>query len=114
MGLRPADSDFVDFIREWTTQDNALLVLDEVITFRSTYSGAQGWYNITPDLTAMGKMIGGGFPVGAIAFVILGMALPSRSDRRRQSIDYAGAALLATAIVGMAMFTARAFCLTSW
>ena len=36
------------------------------------------------------------FPVGAIAFVILGMSLPSRSDRRRQSIDYAGAALLAT------------------
>ncbi len=67
VGLRPADKDFVDFIREWTTQDNALLVLDEVITFRSTYSGAQGWYNITPDLTAMGKMIGGGFPVGAIA-----------------------------------------------
>jgi glutamate-1-semialdehyde 2,1-aminomutase len=67
VGLRPADKDFVEALREWSTNDGALLVFDEVITFRSTYSGAQGWYNITPDLTAMGKMIGGGFPVGAIA-----------------------------------------------
>ncbi|MCP5022531.1 MAG: aminotransferase class III-fold pyridoxal phosphate-dependent enzyme [bacterium] len=51
----------------WDEPRNPSLVLDEVITFRSTYGGAQGWYNITPDLTAMGKMIGGGFPVGAIA-----------------------------------------------
>ncbi len=67
VGLRPAEADFVEFLREWTTKDDALLVLDEVITFRSTYGGAQGWYNIAPDLTAMGKMIGEGFPVGAIA-----------------------------------------------
>ncbi|MCP5023239.1 MAG: aminotransferase class III-fold pyridoxal phosphate-dependent enzyme [bacterium] len=67
VGLRPAEADFVEFLREWTTKDDALLVLDKVITFRSTYGGAQGWYNIAPDLTAMGKMIGGGFPVGAIA-----------------------------------------------
>ena len=67
VGLRPAEADFVEFLREWTTKDESLLVLDEVITFRSTYSGAQGWYNIQPDLTALGKMIGGGFPVGAIA-----------------------------------------------
>ncbi len=44
-----------------------MLVLDEVITFRSTYSGLQSKYGITPDLTAMGKMIGGGFPIGAVA-----------------------------------------------
>ena len=44
----------------------ALLVLDEVITFRSRYGGAQTWYDLTPDLTALGKFIGGGFPVGAI------------------------------------------------
>jgi glutamate-1-semialdehyde 2,1-aminomutase len=67
VGLRPADKDFVEALREWTTKDNALLVFDEVITFRSTYGGAQNWFDATPDLTAMGKMIGGGFPVGAIA-----------------------------------------------
>jgi glutamate-1-semialdehyde 2,1-aminomutase len=38
-----------------------------VITFRSKYGGAQQWYQVRPDLTAMGKMIGGGFPVGALA-----------------------------------------------
>lgn len=67
VGLRPAEADFVQAIREWTEKDGALLVYDEVITFRSTYGGAQQWFDVDPDLTALGKMIGGGFPVGAIA-----------------------------------------------
>jgi glutamate-1-semialdehyde 2,1-aminomutase len=67
VGLRPADEAFVMAIRQWTTQHDVLLVLDEVITFRSEYGGLQECYNITPDLTALGKAIGGGFPVGAIA-----------------------------------------------
>jgi glutamate-1-semialdehyde 2,1-aminomutase len=67
VGLIPASIDFVSALREWTTNDGSLLVFDEVITFRSEYGGAQEWYNVYPDLTAMGKMIGGGFPVGAIA-----------------------------------------------
>ena len=66
VGLRPADASFVKAIRDWTEADGALLVLDEVITFRSRYGGAQTWYDLTPDLTALGKFIGGGFPVGAI------------------------------------------------
>jgi glutamate-1-semialdehyde 2,1-aminomutase len=66
VGLRPADPEFVAALREWTEADGALLVLDEVITFRSEFGGAQTWYELTPDLTAMGKLIGGGFPVGAI------------------------------------------------
>ncbi|KAA3660200.1 MAG: aminotransferase class III-fold pyridoxal phosphate-dependent enzyme, partial [Chloroflexi bacterium] len=52
---------------DWTRENDALLVCDEVITFRSHYGGAQEWYEVRPDLTAMGKMIGGGFPVGALA-----------------------------------------------
>ena len=67
VGLRPADESFVIAIREWTEQHDVLLVLDEVITFRCEYGGLQERYNITPDLTALGKAIGGGFPVGAIA-----------------------------------------------
>ncbi len=66
VGLRPADQDFVEAIRGWTIKHNALLVLDEVITFRSEYGGLQERYDITPDLTALGKAIGGGFPVGAL------------------------------------------------
>ena len=67
VGLRPADAGFVTALREWTEADGALLVLDEVVTFRSEFGGAQTWYDVAPDLTAMGKLIGGGFPVGAIA-----------------------------------------------
>ncbi len=67
VGLIPASAEFVRALRKWTRENGALLVCDEVITFRSTYGGAQDWYDLRPDLTAMGKMIGGGFPVGALA-----------------------------------------------
>jgi glutamate-1-semialdehyde 2,1-aminomutase len=67
VGLVPASQEFVRAIYEWTRENNALLVCDEVITFRSNYGGAQEMYDVQPDLTALGKMIGGGFPVGALA-----------------------------------------------
>lgn len=67
VGLRPIEVDFAHALREWTDTHRALLVFDEVITFRSRVGGAQQWYEVRPDLTAMGKLIGGGFPVGAIA-----------------------------------------------
>lgn len=67
VGLRPAEADFIAALRRWTEQDGALLALDEVITFRCEHGGAQDWYDIKPDLTALGKVIGGGFPVGAVA-----------------------------------------------
>ena len=65
VGLIPASNDFVEMLRTWCDQNGALLVLDEVITFRSAYTGAGEWFPAKPDLTAMGKIIGGGFPVGA-------------------------------------------------
>ncbi len=67
VGLRPADAEFVTALREWATKNGSLMVLDEVITFRTEHGGLQSRYDITPDLTAIGKMIGGGFPVGAVA-----------------------------------------------
>lgn len=67
VGLIPASADFVRALREWCVARGAVLVFDEVITFRSSYGGAQTWYDVRPDLTAMGKIIGGGFPVGALA-----------------------------------------------
>lgn len=67
VGMMPADPQFVAGLREWTRRNNVLLVLDEVITLRARFGGAQEIFNLTPDLTAMGKMIGGGFPVGALA-----------------------------------------------
>ena len=68
VGLITADDAFIQAIYKWTRKNSSLLVFDEVITFRSNYGGAQEWYEgVTPDLTSMGKMIGGGFPVGALA-----------------------------------------------
>lgn len=67
VGLNPAEPAFVNAIRQWTTDNGVLLVLDEVITFRAQYGGLQEQYNIEADLTALGKMIGGGFPIGAVA-----------------------------------------------
>lgn len=66
-GLRPADPAFIAAIRDWTARHGALLVLDEVITFRTEVGGMQQRYGLQADLTALGKIIGGGFPVGALA-----------------------------------------------
>ncbi|MEZ6212577.1 MAG: aminotransferase class III-fold pyridoxal phosphate-dependent enzyme, partial [Phycisphaerales bacterium] len=67
VGLNPADPEYVAALRDWTKKNGVLLLLDEVITLRSHYTGLQEQYGLRPDLTAMGKMIGGGFPIGAIA-----------------------------------------------
>ncbi len=68
VGLIPATTEFMKAIRQWTSDNDCLLALDEVITFRMGYGGAQEWFSeVKPDLTAMGKIIGGGFPVGGLA-----------------------------------------------
>ena len=61
VGLKPADPEYVAALRDWTREAGALLVLDEVITFRSEYGGAQTRYDLQPDLTALGKCVGGAF-----------------------------------------------------
>lgn len=66
-GLAPADRAYLEALRNVTREVGALLVFDEVITFRLGFRGAQGIWDIDPDLTTLGKIIGGGFPVGAIA-----------------------------------------------
>lgn len=67
VGLSPISPEFLEAVYNWTRKNGSLLVFDEVVTFRVNYEGAQQNYRIKPDLTAMGKIIGGGFPVGAIA-----------------------------------------------
>ena len=66
-GMQPLQPDFVDALRTLTKQHNALLIYDEVIALRFGYAGAQGRFGGEPDLTALGKIIGGGYPVGAVA-----------------------------------------------
>jgi len=66
MGVVPAESGFLKKARELCSTYGALLIFDEVITgFRVSNAGAQGLYAVKPDLTCLGKIIGGGFPVGA-------------------------------------------------
>ncbi len=65
-GLVPADANFLQDLYAWTRKNDSLFVYDEVISFRSAYGGAQAWYDLQPDLTAFGKIMGGGFPAGAV------------------------------------------------
>src|SRR5438445_699972 len=66
MGVVPPAAGFLEGLREVTRAHGALLIFDEVITgFRVAYGGAQEKYGVQPDLTCLGKIIGGGLPVGA-------------------------------------------------
>jgi glutamate-1-semialdehyde 2,1-aminomutase len=66
MGVVPPKPGFLERLRILTRESRALLIFDEVITgFRVAYGGAQSLYGITPDLTCLGKIIGGGLPIGA-------------------------------------------------
>ena len=80
MGVVPPQPDFLPSLRQLTSEFGALLIFDEVITgFRVAYGGAQALYGITPDLTCLGKIIGGGLPVGAYGGrrEIMGMMAPT-------------------------------------
>jgi glutamate-1-semialdehyde 2,1-aminomutase len=66
MGLVPPAEGFLETLKEQTEKNDSLLIFDEVMTgFRVAYGGAQSLYNISPDITCFGKIIGGGLPVGA-------------------------------------------------
>lgn len=66
-GLIPAQRSFLEMLRRVTSECGMLLIFDEVISFRLDHAGAQGVFGVDPDLTTLAKIIGGGFPVGAIA-----------------------------------------------
>ncbi|KAK9748294.1 hypothetical protein RND81_02G048200 [Saponaria officinalis] len=65
-GFIPPNPGFLEALREITKENGSLLIFDEVMTgFRLAYGGAQEYFKVTPDLTTLGKIIGGGLPVGA-------------------------------------------------
>src|SRR5207248_11094303 len=64
-GVLPARKEFLHGLRELASSNGSLLVFDEVISLRIGRGGAQEFYGVRPDLTTMGKIIGGGFPVAA-------------------------------------------------
>jgi glutamate-1-semialdehyde 2,1-aminomutase len=79
-GMIPAERGYLEMLRELTERFGILLVFDEVISFRIAYGGAQEHYGVTPDLTCLGKLIGGGFPLGAFGgrSDVMAMFDPSR------------------------------------
>ena len=64
-GILPVRKEYIQAVRRVTEENDVLLVLDEVVAFRIAHGGAQAYYGINPDLTTFGKLVGGGFPVGA-------------------------------------------------
>ena len=87
-GLVPASADFVRLVRRETERRGIAWIVDEVITFRLSYGGMQDWYDVIPDLTVLGKVIGGGFPVGAFGGreEIMSVFDPRRPD----ALDHGG------------------------
>jgi glutamate-1-semialdehyde 2,1-aminomutase len=81
-GLRPVERSFAEFVREQTRRRGVALILDEVITFRMALGGMQQQYGIEGDIVTLGKLIGGGLPVGALAgsSELMDVFDPRRSD----------------------------------
>ena len=65
VGMLPGTLEFLTMLREFTQANGIVLIFDEVISFRVSLGGAQELYGIAPDMTSLGKIIGGGFPIGA-------------------------------------------------
>ncbi len=84
VGMLPADPSYLSMLRDFADDSGALLIFDEVISFRVAPGGAQEYYGVTPDMTALGKIIGGGFAVGAFG---------GRSDVMAQYSPVNGAAI---------------------
>ncbi len=97
-GFIPPDVGFLAGLRELTQEHGALLIFDEVMTgFRIAYGGAQAKFGITPDLTTLGKVIGGGLPVGAYGGRRDIMAMVAPSGQMYQAGTLSGNPLAMTA-----------------
>lgn len=97
-GFIPPDAGFLEGLRVLTQENDALLVFDEVMTgFRIAYGGVQEKFGVTPDLTTLGKVIGGGLPVGAYGGKKEIMALVAPSGPMYQAGTLSGNPLAMTA-----------------
>jgi glutamate-1-semialdehyde 2,1-aminomutase len=108
-GFVPASPDYLKMLRHETEKLGALLILDEIISgFRISLNGAQGRFGITPDLTTLGKIVGGGLPVGVVAGKkdLLEKTSPARKVHKREKILIGGGTFSShplTAAAGLAM-----------
>jgi glutamate-1-semialdehyde 2,1-aminomutase len=99
MGMVPATAEFLETLREETSRHGIVLILDEVITLRLGVGGAQSVHGLTPDLTCMGKIIGGGLPVGAVggSRELLQLFSPERENPVMHASTFSGNALTMSA-----------------
>jgi glutamate-1-semialdehyde 2,1-aminomutase len=109
-GMVPADADFVRGLRELTRERGILLIFDEVVTFRLATGGAQQLFGVTPDLTTLGKLIGGGLPVGAFGGRADVMSLFDQSRAGASLVQHSGtftgnAATMAAGLAALELFT---------
>ncbi|MHA1345754.1 MAG: aminotransferase class III-fold pyridoxal phosphate-dependent enzyme [Candidatus Heimdallarchaeaceae archaeon] len=90
-----ATKEYLQGLRNLTKKYNILLIFDEVITFRISTGGVQKYYGVTPDLTALGKTIGGGLPVGAFGgkHEIIDQFNPTKKDFITHSGTFSGNAM---------------------
>jgi glutamate-1-semialdehyde 2,1-aminomutase len=79
-GIIAATDDYLKYVRDITNDEKIVLIFDEVVTLRLSSGGAQELYEVTPDITTIGKFIGGGFPIGAFGGKEEIMALFSPPD----------------------------------
>jgi glutamate-1-semialdehyde 2,1-aminomutase len=88
-GMIPAERHYLELLRETTRRKGIVLIFDEVVSFRVAWGGGQQYFNVLPDLTCLGKLIGGGFPLGAFGgrADIMAMFDPSRG---RPAIPHPG------------------------
>jgi glutamate-1-semialdehyde 2,1-aminomutase len=109
MGMVPTTQQFLQTLRQVTQEHSIVLVFDEVITLRLSGGGAQELYSVEPDLTCMGKIIGGGLPVGALGGKRELMAIfdPDNPQRVFHASTFSGNALtMAAGLSAMTQFTA--------
>ena len=112
-GMIPATSEFLDMLREFCDANDVVLISDEVLCFRLGYHGAQSEFGYEADLTVLGKIIGGGFPVGAVGGRAPFMAVfdpTAGKPAMAQSGTFSGNPITMSAgIAGMELLTREAF-----
>jgi glutamate-1-semialdehyde 2,1-aminomutase len=107
MGMLPADTDFLKALREATAAHDIVLIFDEVITLRLSDGGAQATHGVIPDLTCMGKIIGGGLPVGGLGGKreLMQLFSPERARPVMHASTFSGNALtMAAGLASMRSF----------
>ncbi len=95
MGMIPPQEGYLEALREITLENEVVLIFDEVVTLRVALGGVQDWKGVTPDLTAMGKIIGGGLPIGAFGGRrdLVEQFNPDRRDTIMHASTFSGNAL---------------------